>query len=39
MFVYEDGTAEGEGIVQRYSFIDSGDYVDMAEDYRSYLKD
>ena len=29
----------GEGIVQRYSFIDSGDYVDMAEDYRSYLKD
>lgn len=27
-----------ENIVQRYSFIDSGSYVDMAKDYQSYLK-
>ncbi|MCQ2524036.1 MAG: DUF5696 domain-containing protein [Lachnospiraceae bacterium] len=26
-----------ESIVQRYSFIDSGSYVDMAKDYQSYL--
>lgn len=28
-----------ESLVQRYSFISSGDYVDMAKDYRDYLKD
>ena len=27
-----------ESIVQRYSFISSGDYVDMAKDYGDYLK-
>ena len=28
-----------ENIVQRFSFIDSNDYVDMAKDYQNYLKD
>lgn len=28
-----------EKIVQRYSFIDSNSYVDMAKDYQQYLKD
>lgn len=27
-----------ESLIQRYRFIDSGDYVDMAKDYRDYLK-
>ncbi len=27
-----------ESLVQRYRFIDSGSYVDMADNYRSYLK-
>ncbi len=36
MFVYEDRPAE-ESLVQRYCFIDSGSYVDMAEAYRDYL--
>jgi len=39
MFVYEDGTTAGEGIVQRYCFINSGNYVDMAGRYRKYLED
>ncbi|MDF2610467.1 MAG: hypothetical protein K0R92_1941 [Lachnospiraceae bacterium] len=38
MFVYEDRTTEGEGIAQRYRFIDSGDYVDMAGNYCTYLE-
>ncbi len=28
-----------ESLVQRYSFISSGSYVDMAKDYQDYLKD
>ncbi len=28
-----------ESIVQRYSFVSSGDYVDMAKDYGNYMKD
>ena len=36
MFVYEDALPD-ERIVQRYRFIDSNDYVDMAECYRDYL--
>ena len=28
-----------ESIKQRYSFVSSGGYVDMAKDYQSYLKD
>ena len=28
-----------ESLIQRYRFISSGDYVDMAKDYRDYLKD
>lgn len=28
-----------ESLIQRYSFINSGDYADMAEDYQNYLKD
>ncbi|MBR5359442.1 MAG: hypothetical protein IK123_01010, partial [Lachnospiraceae bacterium] len=28
-----------ESIVQRYSFISSGEYVDMAKDYSDYMKD
>ncbi len=28
-----------ESIVQRYCFVDSGDYVDMAKEYQSYLLD
>lgn len=27
-----------ESLVQRYHFVDSGDYVDMAKEYRDYLK-
>lgn len=38
MFVYEDGTTPGEGIIQRYCFINSGNYVDMAGSYRNYLE-
>ncbi|SCY52877.1 hypothetical protein SAMN02910292_01963 [Lachnospiraceae bacterium XBB2008] len=28
-----------ESLVQRYSFVSSGDYTEMAKDYRDYLKD
>jgi len=28
-----------ESLVQRYSFVDSGDYVDMAKDYASHLQE
>ncbi|MBO7334489.1 MAG: hypothetical protein J6U67_06290 [Lachnospiraceae bacterium] len=38
MFVYLPELPD-ESIVKRYSFIDSGSYVDMAKDYRSYLID
>lgn len=38
MYVYEDQTVPGEGIKQRYCFIDSDNYVDMASEYRSYLE-
>ena len=38
MYVYEDQTVPGEGIKQRYCFIDSDNYVDMANEYRSYLE-
>lgn len=37
VFVFVDELPD-EKIVQRYSFIDSGSYVDMAKDYRSYLE-
>lgn len=36
MVLYEEKLPE-ENLVQRYRFVDSGDYVDMAEDYRNYL--
>ena len=37
MYVYLEDLPQDESIVQRYSFIDSGNYVDMAHDYRAYL--
>ena len=37
MYVYLEELPADESIVQRYSFIDSGSYVDMAHDYRAYL--
>lgn len=37
IFKYVETLPE-ESIVQRYSFIDSGSYVDMAKDYGEYLK-
>ncbi len=36
MYVYLQELPEGS-LVQRYSFIDSGNYVDMAKDYQTYL--
>lgn len=36
-YQYQDHFAEGEGIRQRYVFIDSSSYVDMAKTYREYL--
>jgi hypothetical protein len=36
MYVYLEDLPE-EKIVKRYSFVDSGNYVDMAKDYRQYL--
>lgn len=38
MFVYEKNQPE-ESLIQRYSFIDSGSYVDMADCYHDYLMD
>lgn len=38
IYVYIPELPEGS-LVQRYSFIDSGSYVDMAKDYQSYLTD
>lgn len=38
IYVYVNNLPE-ESIVQRYSFIDSNSYVDMAKDYQQYLKD
>ena len=37
MYVYEQGLATGEKILQRYCFVDSADYVDMAKTYQEYL--
>ena len=37
MFVYEEALPAGESYVQRYCFINSGDYVDMAKEYQNYL--
>lgn len=37
MFVYEKALPAGESIVQRYSFVNSGSYVDMAKAYQGYL--
>ena len=36
VFVYEDQVPQ-ESFIQRYQFIDSGSYVDMANTYRQYL--
>ncbi len=36
-YVYLEELPDDESIVQRYSFVDSGSYVDMAHDYRQYL--
>lgn len=38
-YVYEPGLPVGEKILQRYRFVDSGSYVDMASAYREYLLD
>ncbi len=37
MFVYEESLPAGESYVQRYRFVNSGDYVDMAKAYQDYL--
>jgi hypothetical protein len=37
IYQYLDTLPEGETISQRYHFVDSGDYVDMAKAYGSYL--
>lgn len=37
MFVYEPTLPEGESYAQRYRFINSGDYTDMAKAYQDYL--
>lgn len=37
MFVYEENLPEGESYVQRYRFVNSGDYSDMAKAYQEYL--
>ena len=36
MFVYEESLPQ-ENLMQRYRFVNSGNYVDMANDYREYL--
>ncbi len=38
VYAYVQNLPQDEGIIQRYRFIDSGDYVDMAKTYRSYLE-
>ncbi len=38
MYVYLEELPAGEMIKQRYSFVDSGSYVDMAKDYGNYMK-
>lgn len=37
MFVYEKALPAGESMVQRYRFVDSNNYVDMAKAYQAYL--
>lgn len=37
MFVYEPNLPKGESLIQRYHFVDSGSYVDMAKSYQGYL--
>lgn len=37
MFVYEPTLPEGESYAQRYRFVNSGDYTDMAKAYQEYL--
>ena len=37
MFVYEKALPAGESIVQRYRFVNSNSYVDMAKAYQGYL--
>ena len=37
LYKYVDSLPVGEKISQRYRFIDSGDYVDIANEYRNYL--
>ena len=38
VFVYQESLPD-ETLTQRYRFIDSGSYVDMAKDYQEYLKE
>lgn len=37
MFVYEETLPAGESYAQRYRFVNSGDYSDMAKAYQDYL--
>jgi len=37
MYVYLDELPDDEDIVERFTFVDSGSYVDMAKVYRDYL--
>lgn len=38
VFVYQESLPD-ETLTQRYRFVDSGSYVDMAKDYQEYLKE
>lgn len=37
MYIYLEELPKDESVKMRYSFVDSGSYVDMAKDYQSYL--
>lgn len=39
IYKYLETIPEDESLIQRYSFVSSGDYTDMAMDYREYMKD
>ncbi len=39
VYAYLPSLPAGEKIVQRYRFVDKGDYIDMAYAYRGYLED
>ncbi len=38
IYTYVETLPQDESLIQRYSFVDSDDYVDMAKDYAGYLQ-